>query len=88
MSVSHGESLNFFVLVKYKYIKIYNKSIIKSEWGQGEFTRKDPKTQEMGQHIGEFFKNVSKYRKIVGGLDKEKWYELDHFVAQLLEWCK
>ena len=38
----------------------------------------------MGQHIGEFFKNKSKYRKIVGGLDKEKWYELDHFVAQLL----
>ena len=36
MSVSHGESLNFFVLVKYKYIKIYNESIIKSEWGQGE----------------------------------------------------
>ena len=45
-------------------------------------------TQYNGAKQGKFINNVSKYRKIVGDLFKGKWYELGHFVAQLLEWCK
>ena len=34
---------------------------------------------------GEFINNVLNYPKIVGALFKGKWYELSHFVTQLLE---
>ena len=46
--------------------------------------RPEHKANEAKQ--GEFINNVSNYPKIVGALFKGKWYELSHFVTQLLEW--
>ena len=46
--------------------------------------RPEHKANEAKQ--GEFINNVSNYPKLVWCSFQRKWYELSHFVTQLLEW--